>query len=160
MTVSKAKTTYYVVWGQGKNNENGGPVGMLEAAGSLCWISDGAESAGDDGGGSKAGKDVSVGGGNTGSTGSSGRSVEGEADIDSSGGGGDIVIGDATVGSVNGGGDVLGGAGLAGNGGMDGGGEIGKGWSWTSSDFLNSSNSQHLFRAFFTGGGAVGEGVW
>jgi hypothetical protein len=111
MTVSKAKMTYYVEWGQGKNNENG----MLEAAGSLCWISDGTESAGDDGGGSEAGKDVSVGGGNTGSTGSSGRSIEEEADIDSSDAGGDIVIGDATVGSVNGGGDVLGNAGLTGN---------------------------------------------
>jgi hypothetical protein len=133
---------------------------MLEAADSLCWISDGAESAGDDGGSGKAGKDVSVGGGDTGSTGRSGRSVEGEVDIDPSGAGGNIVIGDATGGSVDGGGDVLGGAGLAGDGGVDGGGEIGKGWSWTSSDSLNSSSSQRLFRAFFTGGGAVGEGIW
>jgi hypothetical protein len=31
------------------------------------------------------------------------------------------------------------------------------GWLWSSSYSRKSSNSQHLFRAFFTGSGAVGD---
>jgi hypothetical protein len=42
--------------------KRGGAVGMLGAAGLLCWFSDGAESAGDGGGGGEAcGSDVDVG---------------------------------------------------------------------------------------------------
>jgi hypothetical protein len=54
---------------------------------------------------------------------------------------------------------VLGGAGLSGTGGVNVGGEIGRGWSWLFSYSRKSSGSQQLFRAFFTGGGAVGDGV-
>ncbi len=53
----------------------------------------------------------------------------------------------------------LSGIGLSGTGGVKVGGEIGRGWSWSSSYSHKSSSSQRLFRAFFTGGGAVGDGV-
>jgi hypothetical protein len=85
--------------------------------------------------------------------------VEGEAGIVSSGTGGDPVVGIAAGGTDGRGGGVLGGAGLSDTGGVNVGVEIGRGWLWSSSYSCKSSSSQRLFRAFFTGSGAVGDGV-
>jgi hypothetical protein len=137
---------------------------MHGAAVSLCCGTDGAGSDGDGGVGVEASEgdvgveEISAGGGVTGSTGGAGRSVEGEAGIVSSGLGGDPVDGIAASGSDGRGGGVLGGAGLSNTSGVSVGGVIGRGGLWSSSYSRKSSNSQRLFRAFFTGGGAVSDG--
>ncbi len=150
---------------EGRYKEKGGAIGMQGAAVSLCCETDGAEFVGDGGVGSEAGEgavgveEISTGGGDTGGTGGADRSMEGEFGIVSSGTGGDPVVGVAAGGTDDRGGGVLGGAGLSGTSGVNVGGDIGRGWAWSSSYSRKSSSSQRLFRAFFTGGGAVSDGV-